>query len=63
VPRCVAEGSRELHAAGGILGVQRIGILDEQICVEQFVEVFVGIWRGGPATRKWILCSSRATMA
>jgi hypothetical protein len=28
------------------LGVQRIRVLDEQVCVEQFVGVFVGMWRG-----------------
>jgi len=46
VPGRVAKGSRELDSTGGILGVQRIRVLDEQVCVEQFVRVFVGIWRG-----------------
>jgi hypothetical protein len=46
VPGRVAKGPRELDSTGGILGIQRIGVLDKQVCVEQFVGVFVGIWSG-----------------
>jgi hypothetical protein len=45
LPGRVAERSRELDSAGVILGVERIRVLDQQIGVEQFVRVFVGIWR------------------
>jgi hypothetical protein len=31
--------ARELHALGGVLSIERVGILDMKICVEQFVRV------------------------
>src|SRR5215467_7715497 len=44
-PRHVAKSSRELHALGGILGIERVCILDIKVRVEQFVRVFVRIGR------------------
>lgn len=43
VPGRVAKGSRELDAAGGVLDVQRVDVLNEQLGVEQLVSVLVGI--------------------
>jgi hypothetical protein len=46
VPGRIAKNSCELYPAGGILGIQRVCVLDEQVGVEQLVGVFVRI-RGG----------------
>ena len=45
-PSRVAKGSRELDSARDILGVERVGVLDEQVGVEELVGVFVGIGLG-----------------
>src|SRR5687767_9732415 len=41
LPRRVAERARERGAASRILGVQLVYVLDNQICVEQFVGVLI----------------------
>ena len=43
----------EFHAFGGVLGIKRVGIFDEQVRVEQFVlEYLSGLAVGGSAQRK-----------
>ena len=45
VPRRVGKASRELNTSCGILDVERVRILDEQVGVEELVGVFVWAWR------------------
>ena len=46
VPRRIGKSARKFHASSRILSVKRVGILDEDVCVEQFVRIFVGIGGG-----------------
>src|SRR6059058_551984 len=49
MPWHVAKSASEFHALGGVLGIKRVGIFNEQVGIEQFVRVFVrvgGGWRG-----------------
>jgi len=43
VPGHVAKSSSEFHALGGVLGIDCVGIFNEQVRVEQFVRVFIRI--------------------
>jgi hypothetical protein len=45
-PYCARSCPRELHAVGGVLGIKRICVFDREVCVEQFVRVFVRIGNG-----------------
>jgi hypothetical protein len=46
VPWHVGKSPRELHAFGGVFGIKRICIFYVEVCVEQFVIIFVGIGCG-----------------
>jgi hypothetical protein len=46
VPWHVAKSPRELHSFGGVLGIKRVCIFYVEICVEQFVIIFVRIGCG-----------------
>lgn len=37
---------REVHAVGSVLGIKRVCIFDIEVCVEQFVRIFVRIGCG-----------------
>src|SRR5690242_9362579 len=46
LPWRVANLASELDALGGVLGVEHVRIFDRQVCIEQFVRVFVRIGSG-----------------
>ncbi len=46
VPWHVAKSPSEFHALGGVLGIKCVGILNDEVGVEQFVRVFVRIGSG-----------------
>ena len=46
VPRHVCETPSELHASRCVLSVKSVRIFDEQVGVEQFVRIFIGIGCG-----------------
>src|SRR6266852_6139200 len=46
VPWHVAQSPSEFHALGGVLGIQCVGIFNEQVRIEQFVPVFVRVGCG-----------------
>ena len=52
VPGRVANSSSELYALGGVLGIECVGIFDEEVRVAQFVRVLSGLAVGGAAQRK-----------
>src|SRR5271167_1394705 len=41
LPGSVSKAARELDTTGQKLGVERVRVLNEQVCVEEFVGVFV----------------------
>jgi hypothetical protein len=46
VPGHVAKSPSEFHALGGVLGIKCVGVFNDEVCVEQFVRVFVRIGCG-----------------
>jgi hypothetical protein len=46
VPWHIGKSPRELDAVGGVLGVKRVCVFDMEVCVEQFVLIFIRIGCG-----------------
>jgi hypothetical protein len=57
MPGHIAKFPSEFNGLGGVLGIECVGVFDEEVCVEQFVRVFVGIGcgRGGAAEMNHLL--------
>jgi hypothetical protein len=57
VPWRIGKFPRKFHASGGVLSVERVGIFDEHIGVEQFVRilVWIGCGRRGAAEMNRVL--------
>lgn len=43
MPWHVGNSPNELYALGCILGIKRIGIFDDKVCIEQFFPAFIRI--------------------
>src|SRR5271170_5653981 len=52
MPWHVAKIPGDLHPVGCVLGIKRVCIFDKEVCVEQFVRIFVRIGRGRLGTAK-----------
>lgn len=50
MPGHVGKPAGEFHSASGVLGEEGVGIFDEEVGVEQFVWIFVGVGSGRSGT-------------